>query len=537
MPAALPALFLAAFSAAAQQEDVFAERVAPVLERHCVDCHAEPGPAGELDLSAFADESAALLATDVWPRVRRQLATAAMPPPTVDERPDASELAAVLDWIEERFPGEAGSRGADSGEAGSRGTTLRRLNRDEYRHALLDLLGVAYPAHELFPADGVGHGFDVVGDVLSLSPLLYEKLFEAAEHVARTALPPEGEERLGRRRIGPTELDSTLEKRRRQGDLVVLYSNGRVSGTVRVERAGEYVLRVRAGEQHAGPDFAAMEIAVDGRPLARVAVEAHHDDPRDHEARVALDPGAHVVSAAFLNDYYRPEAEDPQDRDRNLAIFWIELVGPLDAPRATPFERAWRVTERPARDVLADVAPLLWRSPVDREMRERLLALAGDEADDRERLHQALVALLVSPRFLFRVEPPPETRPWRPLSGPERATRLAAFLWSSVPDAALLAAAADGALDVPASFHAVVDGMLADARASRLATSFAVQWLELRRLDELEPDPARFPTFDDELRTAMRRETELFFEAVLREDRRVSELLRADFTFLSERLA
>jgi len=509
-------------------DDDFAAHVRPVLERHCLECHAGEDPSGDLDLACFRTAEDALASGD-WRRVRRMLAEGRMPPAIVAERPTDVEVAQVLAWIERN--GAAGPALDSGGDV-----TLRRLNRFEFQNAVLDLFGIAYPAAELLPADGVGHGFDVVGETLSMPPVLFEQLFEAAEAIAHAALPPAGAAEHPAHRIGASRLDTSEGNRFvERADRVVLSSNSRTTAYLPIELGGEYLVRVQACEQHAGPEPARMDVLVDRDPIRRFDVTAAPDEPATHEVRVRLAPGEHAFAAAFVNDYYRPEAEDPADRDRNLHVSWIEVVGPVDVPRVTPFELLFRPRERPVEEVVAEVARLAWRGRADDADVEALLGLTGADEPDDERLRAALTAILASPRFLFRPEPPPAAGTSRALTPEELATRLAAFLWSSVPDRRLLDAG-EALLD-PRGLRAEVERMLRDARASRLATAFAAQWLQLSRLEQSSPDPSLFPSFDEDLRTAMRLETELFFEAILREGRRVSELVAADFTFVNERLA
>jgi len=515
--------------------DGYRESVLPLLEEHCVDCHSPPEPEGGLDLVPFATEGAALDAPELWWRVREELREGRMPPVTVRSRPAEASITRALDWIQ-----AAAARGdLPEPERPPGRTTLRRLNNTELRHALLDLLGVDDPGLAELPADGVSHGFDVIGETLSMPPIHVEKCFAVAERVAWAALPPEGTARLEERRFAPGELElSDPDFFRERAPVVWMFTNGSASALVSIERSGEYLLRARVGATRAGPDLARLDLAFDGNRLGRFEVEADPREPETVEARLRLEVGAHRLSAGFVNDYYEPENPDPERRDRNLALHDLTLVGPLDAPLRTPFEQRYLPEGQPleAATVAARLARLAWRGGVGPEDVEALLALAPPEAGERERLRTALTAMLASPRFLLRVEPEPDG-PWRELSDFELATRLAAFLWRSVPDETLLERATSGALASRAGRAAEVDRLLRDARASRLTRDFARQWLQLGRLDASSPDPLRFPTFDEGLRASMRRESELFLEALLREERPTSELLLANFTFVDARLA
>jgi len=534
---ALLSILLGLSPAAVAGDDTFLGEVLPVLEEHCVHCHAEPDPAGQLDLERFTDAAAARDEPRTWARVRAALAEGAMPPESVRRRPAPDELAAVLGWIEATFQDLSTPQAAPPGR-----TTLRRLNRAEYRWAVLDLFGVDYPTDEHFPADGVSLGFDVIGETLSLAPVQLERLLAAAEHVAERALPTSPTEQVPVQRFEPGDFEAAEHhKVLRSRSLFAMYANGKSTIPCTVERGGEYLLRATATAKQAGRHPARLVLSVDRKRLGRLDVEAVFPEPEDYEMRLELDPGEHELGLAFINDFKDEEREESEGRDRNLYVASVELVGPLDALEATPFQQRFFPSTMEdelgaARRALARLAPLVWRRPVDVAELDELLALAPEVASERERLRTALVALLVSPHFLFRVEPEPVAGE-RSLTGHELATRLAAFLWSSVPDEELLARAAEGGLRDSAGLRKEVRRMLRDARASRLAQGFASGWLQLERQETSRPDPARFPRFDSGLWRAMRQETELFFEALLRESRPVSELLGSDFTFANERLA
>jgi mono/diheme cytochrome c family protein len=520
----------------APANDAFAPRVAPVLARHCVECHGTEDPAGDLDLERFENAWQARAEPELWSRVREVLREGEMPPKSAASRPDAAEIHSVLEWI----AGELGPASPEPARRPGR-TTLRRLNRFEYRMAVLDLCGVDYPTRERFPADGVSHGFDVIGETLSLPPLLFERLLEAAEEIAREALPEPGSVEFASQRFSARELVPGEHNEYVPGpDRLGMYSNGQASAVARVSRSGEYALRVWASAQQAGPEPARLWVSIDGARLERFDVTAPLERPAAYEARTLLVPGEHQIALAFVNDFYDPQASDPEQRDRNLYLSSLELVGPLDDLPLTPFQARFlhpdEESEGGARRALTRLARLAWRAPIQDGELDELLALAPPDAGERARLREALMALLVSPRFLFRVEPEPDA-PVRDLDGYELATRLAAFLWSSLPDEELLEQAEGGGLARDGLYHGQILRMLRDARSSRLAEGFAAGWLQLERLELAVRDPARFPAFDEELRDAMRRECELFFETLLREDRPVSELLEADFTYANERLA
>jgi hypothetical protein len=516
--------------------DDFTHDVAPLLARYCTGCHDREDPAGDLDLEHFVSSRAARAEPELLRRVRDALREDEMPPATADSRPSEAERAKILDWITRNLTESEEPHIQESGR-----TTLRRLNRLEYRMAVLDLLGIDYPTEEHLPADGVSHGFDVIGETLSMPPILFERYLDAAEQIAHQAVPIDDAEEiplqhLSIRDLHPAEHHEYVERTAR----FAMYANGKSTINTWANKTGEYILRVEASARQAGPHPARLVLSANSKRIERLDIEAHYPEPAVYEVRTQLEAGEVELGLAYINDYHNPEQVEPEGRDRNLYLSSVELVGPLDERETTHFLRRYPLSEgeseEDARRALERLAPLCWRGPVTDAELDELLALSEPDSGERERLRAALVALLVSPRFLFRFEPQP-VEGGRLLLGRELATRLAAFLWSSVPDEELLALAANGDLLEQERLQAQVQRMLRDARSSRLARGFARGWLQLDRLELASPDPDRFPRFDSDLRSAMRRESELFFEAMLREGRPISEFLGSDFTFVDENLA
>ena len=534
---ALPLLLLAREAVRGRDDPLGAAEVAgfeprAFFSRWCGACHSPPG--GETDLRALLSAESARAAPHLLRAAQERLAAGEMPPPE-EPSPPAEARAAALRWVAGLVPPAPTTPPR---------VALRRLNRVEYDRCVHDLLGVTSRPGREFPRDDVGHGFDTVGDVLGLSPLLLEKLHRAAQEVAAEAV------------LVWTPLEARLEAERMEGGrpdrragMGWLYSEGELSGEVLVPVAGRYALRARACGDQAGPDPARMAFRAGRRALGRVDVPARRDAPEVYELQAQLPAGKLRLGVAFVNDYYRPEDPDPQQRDRNLGLDWVEVVGPLEAPSLPAFHaRVAGLFPAPGRDprpaaraILSPLARRAWRGqggPGDVERLVALVAAAVDEGEPFARgLQVALEALLVSPRFLFRIERDPDPQDPTPhrVSEPELAARMAFFLWSSLPDDELLDLAEAGRLR--AELPRQVRRMLDDPRASALTEEFAGQWLQLRRLEEVTPDPATYPEFDEELRAAMRAETELLFEAVLREDRSVLDLIGAGFTFVNERLA
>ncbi|MBM3992390.1 MAG: DUF1592 domain-containing protein, partial [Planctomycetes bacterium] len=321
-----------------------------------------------------------------------------------------------------------------------------------------------------------------------------------------------------------------------------LFSYGFVGVDHEFERAGEYVLRVRAWASQAGPDPARMELRLAGNVLGRIDVTAERGAPQVHELRTHVAAGKQRFSVWFVNDFYDPDHPDRKKRDRNLYVEWLEIAGPLGWTPETDFQKQLfsGANPRPAREAVEHLCERAWRRPVTASEVDRLMRIAPRGAQHDRIVRDALVAILASPNFLFRFErDPANAKPLtqRALNGYELATRLSYFLWSTLPDETLRGLAAkDRLLDEPV-LEAQVRRMLRDARSGEFVRNFAGQWLQLRALERMERDAARFPDFDDALRASMRAETELLFESILREDRAARELLDPDFTFLDERLA
>jgi hypothetical protein len=537
----------AAVAASASPQETFERAVRPVLAARCALCHAADEPEAGLDLLAFATEAKARERPEVWALVRDRLAWGEMPPAGAPQ-PEEAEIDGLFAWID----GLLGPAAVADGPPDPGPTPLRRLNNREYAHTVRDLFGVEFDAPAVFPRDAVGHGFDNGAEAAALPDALFEKYLDAAEAVAARAIAVDDTLLPWTRRIGVDELGT--EKTR--GDAAALYSNGAVGARVTVPRDGRYRISASAWAQQAGDEQARMRLAAGGRALATVDVEAGPDAPEAYALEAELAGGALELSAAFVNDYYRPEHPDEAKRDRNLYVRWIEITGPLDPPAPTAFQGELfarfgaELGPRRLERTFAYLAERVWRRPPEPAEVDRLVRAArapgspgddeGPDATHAARVRLGLELMLASPRFLFRVEPEPadaEPGEIRPVEGYALATRLAYFLWSSTPDGELFARAADGTLGADDVLAAEVERMLAHPRARALAEGFAAQWLEIQALDTLEFDRARYPEADRALRESMRAETLALFLENLRAKRDARELLTADHTFVDARLA
>jgi len=510
----------------------FADAIRPLLAAHCGDCHSGAEAQGGFRLDTL--DAAAARTTDrgTWQKARRQVAAGIMPPADGPALPPDARTR-LLGWIDR----DALTPDCSQGERPGR-VTLRRLNRSAYDNVVRDLLGVEIGAAATFPSDDVGYGFDHIGDVLTVPPVLFERALEAAERVARAAIS------TGDRTDAPVLSAAG-------GSLI---TEGEIGHEFELPAEGDYVVRVVAAGDQAGPDPVRMGIRIDGREDHVVEVANRKRSPKPFEFPTHFAAGKHRVAAAFLNDFYDPLAANPRQRDRNLHVRALEVVGPIGVVDAAlpPGHRRVFATPVPAgldpaaeRGIVAgNLRPLAsraFRRPATDAEVERLVAIYARAREDGEGIEAAMrvavTALLVSPSFLFIVEADPPAGATRHLGDHELAARLSFFLWNSLPDDELAAAADRGEVHTDDQLVSQARRMLRDPKAGALATNFAPQWLHLRQLATFSPDRGRFPGFDEPLRAAMRRETEEYFARIVREDRSILELLDADWTMVDERLA
>jgi len=383
-------------------KESFSQDIRPLFAKYCVECHGGSKPKAHLGLDAFKDEATILKSPEVLDKIQEKIRAREMPPEKKPQ-PNREELKLLTTWLDAKLAklSQPGNQ-RDPGRV-----TIRRLNRVEYNNTIRDLIGVDFHAADDFPSDDVGYGFDNIGDVLSMAPLLMEKYLDAAERIVTKAF-------------------QTAEARKQ-----IMFRQ-----------------------------------------------------PTD---QTRLECARQIIERFAFHAYRRPVKPEEVDR----------LVG--------------FVTQAEAQ---------------------------GDNFD--KGMQVALQAILVSPHFLFRIELDPQPRDEKaihPINDFELASRLSYFLWSSMPDEELFELAKQNKLHEDANLEAQIRRMLKDPKAHALVENFAGQWLELRSLKNATPDSGLFPTFDESLRSAMLKESELFFEAVVKEDRSILDFLDSDFTFLNERLA
>ncbi len=540
------AVFLVFAPVLAHADDLnqrFHDAIQPLLATYCVDCHGEDEAEADLSLEQFTSAAQVREHRTTWLKVLSQLRAGSMPPSDMDQ-PTDKERALLLQWVEQTINQADCSQKVDPGHV-----TLRRLNRNEYRNTVRDLLGVDYRPAAGFPADDVGYGFDNIGDVLSLPPLLMEKYLTAAEQISQQAivLPPPP---ALQRKVNGKDLQGHGEPV--GGVARSLSSNGEAFLEIDFPKEGQYQLRVQAAGDQAGAEPVKMAVRIDGRDVRVLDVHATRESPETYTSRIHVKAGKHKVGLAFTNDFYRPKKGRQDAEDRNMFIGDLELRGPLDLDAKQLPETHRRIfVTRPdertsdaeaARQILTRLVSAAFRRPAKREEIDRLLKLvelADQQGDSFETgIQLALQAILVSPHFLFRVEmDPPDNKKTRNLNDFEIATRMSYFLWSSMPDAELFELARKGVLRKEGHLEQQVRRMLADSKSAAFIDSFAGQWLQLRSLEDMAFDTDRFPGCDHELLAAMCSETMRFFAEIVHRDLSLFTLLDADFTFVNEALA
>jgi hypothetical protein len=527
-------------------ESGFGDRVLPLVEKHCAQCHSGSEPEAGLSFDTATHATHVDDHPDLWEEVADKLRRHEMPPADRPQ-PTPEQTLAAVNWIDGRI-----ARLMESQKPSPGRVTLRRLNRVEYNNTIRDLVGVDFQPAENFPADDTGYGFDNNGDVLSLPPLLMEKYLSAAEQIINQAIvdPVRGEsilqlEGASMQRIGAEGwIDGTVHE---------LYSDGLLEAGIRIPATASYEIAVNAYGKQAGADPARMSVRMDGNEVRLVDVPATRDRPGQYVVFTKLPEGDHKLGLAFVNDFYRPDNPDASQRDRNLTILSFEVRKDPGAAWDQLPDVHRRILLRPlsgsnrtrlAKESIRRFASRAYRRPVSGPEVHRLMRLFreadGNGATFEKAIKLPLTAILVSPQFLFRVEVDPQQKVHdgaRDLNDFELASRLSYFLWSSMPDDELFEVARTHGLTRGGKLEAQVGRMLDDPKASALVQSFAVQWLQLRKLGMMTPDADRFPGYSTALQADMRRETELFFAAVLRENRPITDLLDADFTFVNERLA
>jgi hypothetical protein len=534
-----------------------------LVETYCISCHNEDEAVGELVLEGL-DLDDPNAHPELLEKLMHRMHARQMPPADARRRPDEDiyqkfthDLAAVLDEIAATDPKPG------------RIESFRRLNRTEYQNAIRDLLAIDFDAASVLPADQLAHGFDNI-TVTNLSPTLMDRYITAAQRISRLAVGAPLKIPAGYTYRIPG--DRTQEKHVEglplgtRGGALVPYTfprDGEYEVRMRLTRdRNEYVEGLRGESQ--------IELLLENELLQSYTIKKPDDGRRDHVTvdRHLVFRGEFKAGPAKLGVTF-PETVRPLMETRrkpfearfnfhrhprqNPALYQVTITGPFASSgiSETPSRRKIFVTDPDqersprvaAEKILRNLMRVAYRRPVVKEdLIKPMEFFAEGQAEDgfEAGIELALSAILVSPEFLFRIEREPEelsSGEAYAITDLELASRLSFFVWSSIPDDELLTLAEQGRLRDPGVLEGQIQRMLADPRASNLATNFAGQWLHLRNLENTAPNLRLFPDFDDNLRQSFRTETELFFESIVREDRSAVDLISADYTYLNERLA
>ena len=534
------------------------------VNKYCVTCHNEKLKTGGLVLDGL-DPGHADANAEVWEKVIRKLESHAMPPQGLPQ-PDEATRQSLISTLETQLD-KAAAAHPDPGRP-----ILHRLNRTEYANAIRDLLALDVDPSALLPPDDSAYGFDNISDALGVSPALQEQYLSAALKIGALA-------------IGDTHIAPGSETFRIRQDLSQdKHIEGMPLGTIGGSKFlynfpldAEYVLQAKLYRTNLnimrGLEFAHQaEFSIDGKRVYLTNLGGPKDlnslfeNPTDTgdevdarlRVRVPVKAGPHKVAVAFLEgpEMVFPDRLQPYMRSSVDNFDWgglphfqvLTITGPFGAtgPGDTPSRLRIFVCGTQdlacAKQILGTLARRAYRQPVsDADMRTLMTFYESGRHDGgfEAGIEEGLQRILASPKFVFRVERDPAavTNPVYRISDLELASRLSFFLWSSIPDDQLLSAAAKGTLSDPVVLEKQVRRMLADPKAEALTSNFAGQWLHLRNVTNILPNSDLFPDFDDNLREGFRRETELLFDSIVKEDRNVVDLMTADYTFVNERLA
>ena len=537
----------------------FAQNSAPagVFNQYCVTCHNARLKTGGLVLDP-SDLTHVATNAEVWGKVVRKLRTNAMPPAGAP-RPDQATYDSTASFLEAEL-----DRAALATPHPGKLPLLHRLSRTEYQNAIRDLLALDALPKELdygllLPPDNSSSGFDNIADLLFVSPTTMERYLDAARKISRLAVgDPNSPVMVNSYRLSPEQTQDA------RVDALPFGTRGGLGVRSTFPLDGDYVIKVDLSGAAREPHQ--LEVSVDGERMELVTVGsgaggrggrggrgAGASDDKPLEIRIPVKAGPRLIGVAFVQ---RTEARDeatvrPRMRGRGTqpALVNVTISGPYDSkgPGDTPSRRRIFVCKPAnsadlacAKQIFSTLERRAYRRPVtDADLGDLMPFYTAGRAEGgfETGIQRGLERMLVSPQFLFRIEHDPVGKNVARVSDLELASRLSFFLWSSIPDDELLETAERGKLKDPGVLEQQVRRMLADPRSESLVTNFAAQWLFLRDVAAKQPDVLQFPDFDDGLRYGFERETELFVNSILRENRSVLDLLTANYTFLNERLA
>ena len=519
----------------------YAKDVLPFMTKHCYSCHGNGKKKGGVSLDKFKNNESVLKNRAAWELIVEQIETKKMPP-KAKPQPTTVEVQAVVKSIDSVMASFDCTKSRNVGRV-----TIRRLNRNEYNNTIRDLVGIDFKPAADFPADDVGYGFDNIGDVLTMSPVLLERYLAAAESILEKAIVIADPPKAAKERLNGLRASFGAGGVPPKAKTPYLHSKGEISANTTIE-AGDYFIRAEVYGDQLGDEPVRGTLRVNGADLKSFETKASSGSSATTvEGKLRLPAGSQRISVAFTNPF-----KDPKDttKQRLLYVRSLTVDGPYNpAPLTFPETHRKLMAHQDglkpreaAREIVTRFATQAFRRPVTTEEVDRLLGLFDKATKDGDRFENAvrlaLYRVLVSPHFLFRIEKdPPGLAAGKsyPVNQYALASRLSYFFWSSMPDAELFALASKG--ELRKRLEPQIQRMLKDPRSAAFSQYFSGQWLTLRSLANINPDPKAFPNFDDDLRAAMRKETELFFDAILREDRSILDFIDADFSFVNERLA
>lgn len=527
-------------TASGQSVDVagFNKNVQPIIKNNCTGCHNEALSSGNVNLAPFLNASTVSTQRGGWEKIIQKIRSGEMPPKGIP-RPAVAAVDAMVKQIQAEYEKIDRNTPADPGRV-----TARRLNRNEYSNTIRDLLAVEFRANKDFPTDDSGYGFDNIADILTISPILMEKYVTAAEAIAAKAI---GADPLPK----PVEVEyAQKDKRTRRID------PSTIEASHRVDFDAEYQITIGLpGER--GPDAKPVKMGfwMDGQLLKMMDVETkpsklEYFSPYSEEHfKLFLPEGDHVFRVGFVDDDFVKglTGKNLFDAKKNKYQNMMKFVGPYPSTIEKASRKKILVCDPKSGSacverIISALARRAYRRPATKSDVASLMKFVAQGSADGQSIEQgiqlAITAMLVSPHFLFRIEHDPnatDAAKVHQLSELELASRLSYFLWSSIPDDELQTLAETGKLRT--NLDAQVRRMMNDKRAAALASNFAGQWLEIRNLEVVKPDPVKFPGWTPELRDAMMTETRMFFEYVVRENRPMSDFIDARYTFLNGLLA
>jgi len=509
----------------------FQKDIQPFLSKYCYECHDAELAKGHLNLEGFKDDARFFRDQRVWREVVTQVTSGEMPPVKVKTRPTPAEIEGLQTSVHKLLAAAIAKAKPDPGDV-----TIRRLNRMEFNNTIRDLCFLDENFSADFPADDTGYGFDNIGDVLTFSPVHLERFLAVGEQIATKAMPttPNAPDGTG---LAMIEMQP---KGRRDQQQRYFDPAPYLTGPMEAVRDGDYVISVNLRSTGtSGDPPAKVAFLVDGVEVGQYQFK-YVKKSEVAEAKVTLKKGKHEFTLKWLN----PPAKIPGNA-RTLSGLRLRLLGPTDTRTELQRRLALAIgttTGEPRAKLVANwFVSRAFRRPATAPELARYAKVFLDAeklGGTWESGAQAMIAVVLSsPKFIFRAEQDekPTEREAHPVSEFALASRLSYFLWGSMPDDELFQLAYAGKLS--ANLEAQARRLLKDPRAQYLTQGFGIQWLQLRQLSAVSPDPALYPKFSEAVRGSMMKETELFFAEVVREDRDVLDFLDGDFTYVDRTLA